>query len=334
MNYNMLGRSNVSVSKICLGTMHFGPYASEEESCRIMDHALELGINFFDTANVYGGAGQRGRSEEIIGRWFKERPGSRDQVVLASKVYGQMVDESRPNEERGISAYKVRKHLADSLRRLQTDHIDLYQVHHFDRHISGEEFWGTFERLVADGDVLYAGSSNFPGWGLTKFQMLAWQRGFVGLVSEQTQYNLLNRIPELEVLPAAQAFGIGILAYMPMAGGLLTGKTQSLEGSRTRALEAEYNMRLGPENEQLSQFSAVCRELGEQEHIVATTWTLNNPAVASAIVGIRNSAQLDGIARAAELQLSSEIMGRLNGIFDINHGRPLRPGAAPEAYSW
>lgn len=334
MRYAKLGRSNLTVSKICLGTMHFGPKATEEESFQIMDRALELGINFFDTANVYGGPDDRGRSEIIIGNWLAKRPGSREQIVLATKVYNSMTGRSLPNEERGISAYRVRRDLADSLRRLQTDHIDLYQVHHYDRTVSGEEFWGTFDRAVADGDVLYMGSSNFPGWGLAKFQMLAWQRGSVGLVSEQTQYNLLNRIPELEVLPAAHHFGIGIMAYMPLAGGLLTGKTQSAEGSRTRALESEYGIQLGPENTQLREFSALCREIGEQEHVVATAWTLSSSAVATAIVGIRTAAQLEGLARASELELDAAVIARLDTIFNINHGRPLRPGAAPEAYAW
>ncbi|HXT36026.1 MAG TPA: aldo/keto reductase [Chloroflexota bacterium] len=334
MNYNPLGRSNLMVSKICLGTMHFGPYATEEESFKIMDRALEMGINFWDTANVYGGRGNRGRSEEIIGNWFAARPGGRDRVVLATKVYNPMVEGDAPNEGRSISAYKVRKHAADSLRRLRTDHIDLYQVHHFDRKVAAEEFWGTFERLVSDGDVLYIGSSNFPGWGLAKFQMQAWNRDFMGLISEQTQYNLLNRIPELEVLPAARDFGIGVLAYMPLAGGLLTGKTRATEGSRSRQVEDEYGISLGPENTQFAAFSALCREIGEKEHIVATAWTLHHPAVSSAIVGIRTVEQLTGIERAAELTLTPDVVGRLEEIFNINRGRPLGPGAAPEAYSW
>jgi aryl-alcohol dehydrogenase-like predicted oxidoreductase len=334
MEYNRLGRSNLMVSKVCLGTMHFSSYASEDESFRILDRALELGINFWDTANVYGGRDNRGRSEEIIGNWFAARADGRDQVVLATKVYNPMVEDPLPNEGRGISAYKVRKHAADSLRRLRTDHIDLYQVHHFDRNVAAEEFWGTFERLVSDGDVLYMGSSNFPGWGLAKFQMQAWHRNFMGLVSEQTQYNLLNRIPELEVLPAARDFGIGVLAYMPLAGGLLTGKTRANEGSRSRQVEGEYGINLGHDNAQLASFSALCREIGEKEHIVATAWTLNHPAVSSAIVGVRTVEQLDGIERAAELALSPETVGRLEEIFNINRGRPLGPGAAPEAYSW
>jgi aryl-alcohol dehydrogenase-like predicted oxidoreductase len=331
MKYIQLGRSQMWVSKICLGTMFFGNRASEEESFRIMDRCLDLGINFFDTANVYGG---QGKSEEIIGRWMQQGGGRRDKIVLATKVFGQMVSDPGPNEARGISAYKVRKHAADSLRRLQTDHIDLYQVHHFVRNMAAEEFWGTFDRLVANGDVLYMGTSNFPGWGLAKFQMQAWQRGSVGLISEQTQYNLLNRAPELEVLPAAQDFGIGVLAYMPLAGGLLTGKYSAATGTRTADLEREYGMRLGEGNTQLADFTKLCQEIGEKENIVAIAWTLANPAVHSAIVGIRTVEHLDGIQRAAELALEPEVMKRLGEIFDINKGRALMPGPAPEAFSW
>jgi aryl-alcohol dehydrogenase-like predicted oxidoreductase len=332
MKYTRLGRSNMSVSRICLGTMHFGGTTDQEEAFKIMDRCLELGINFFDTANVYG---NKGGSEEIIGNWFTQRPGAREKVVLATKVFGSMTDSDWPNEPRGISAYKVRQHAADSLRRLKTDRIDLYQVHHIDRTISGEEFWGTFDKLVADGDVLYIGTSNFPGWGLAKFQMQAWQRGSTGIISEQTMYNLLCRAPELEVLPAALEFGIGVIPYMPLAGGLLTGKSRAPEGSRTASVEAEYGIPLGEENQQMAEFSALCRELGEKENIVAIAWTLAHPAVASPIVGIRKLEHLEGLERAVEMEITSEVLGRLDQIFDINRGRPLRTGMpAPEAYAW
>lgn len=334
MNYTYLGRSNMEVSRICLGTMHFGSRTSEEESFRIMDRALDLGINFFDTANVYGGSGNQGRTEEIIGRWMQQGSGRRDRVVLATKVYGNMTGGQEPNEKGGISTYKVRKHVEGSLRRLQTDHIDLYQVHHIDRRISAEEFWGTFDRLIHAGQVLYMGSSNFPGWGLAKFQMQAWQRGSVGLVSEQTLYNLVNRYPELEVLPAAQEFGISLIPYMPLAGGILTGKLSSVSGSRTAQVEEEFGIKLDQSNAQFREFSALCRDLGERENVVAIAWTLANPAVASAIVGIRTVEHLDGLERAAELQLSPETLARLDEIFNINKGRKLRSGGAPEAYSW
>ena len=333
MEYNTLGRSTMEVSKICLGTMHFGPKATEEESFAILDRALDLGINFIDTANVYGGP-ERGRSEEIIGNWFAARPGVRDKVVLATKVYNPMTEAPGPNEGHGFSAYKVRKHLADSLRRLQTDRIDLYQVHHIVPEVTPEEFWGTYERMVADGDVLYAGSSNFSGWGLAKAQMQAWQRGFLGFVSEQTQYNLLSRVPEMEVLPAAKDFGIGVIVYMPLGGGLLTGKTQSFDGSRTRQVEQEYGISLGSENRQFADFSALCHDLGEPEHVVATAWVLQHPAVDSAIVGIRTPEQLDGMGRAAELTLDADALAHLDEIFDINRGRKIGKGESPQAHSW
>jgi aryl-alcohol dehydrogenase-like predicted oxidoreductase len=334
MEYNKLGRSNMTVSKICVGSMHFGPKATEEESHAILDRALEMGINFIDTANVYGGDAGRGRSEEIIGSWLAARPGVRDEVVLATKVFHPMGDLGVAEEERGFSAYKVRKHLADSLRRLQTDHVDVYQVHHIDERVSPEEFWGTYEQIVAKGDVLYAGSSNYSGWGLARAQMQAWQRGFMGFISEQTQYNLLSRVPEMEVLPAAQEFGIGVIVYMPLAGGLLTGKTESFDGSRTRQVEEEYGIKIGSENTQFRDFSALCADMGEPEHVVATAWVLQHPAVNSAIVGVRTVEQLDGLDRAAGLTIDDSAMARLNEIFDINRGRRIGAGRSPEAHAW
>lgn len=334
MQYTKLGRSNMSVSKICLGTMHFGTRTPEDESYRIMDKAMEMGINFFDTANVYGRDAYCGRTEEIIGNWFQQGNGRRDRTVLATKVYGSMMPSPPPNEEGGLSAYKVRKHAADSLKRLQTDHIDLYQVHHIDSRISLEEFWSTFDRLIQKGDVLYMGTSNFSGWGLAKYQMYAWQHGMVGFVSEQCQYNLLSRYPELEVFPAARDFGIGIIPYMPLAGGLLTGKKQAEEGTRTKQVENEYKMDL-TSNEQLKEFSTICREIGEPEHVVAVAWVLANPAINSAIIGPRTAEHLDGMDRAAELKLEPEHMNRLNTLFNINSGRPLRGEAeAPMAFAW
>lgn len=333
MKYTTLGKSNMEVSQVCLGTMHFGSRTSEEDSFKIMDKALEMGINFFDTANVYGGSGGRGRSEEIIGKWMKER-GTRNEIVLATKVYGNMVDGDIPNQGGGISAYKVRMHVEDSLKRLQTDRIDLYQIHHIDRNITPEEFWGTFERIINDGKVLYMGSSNFPGWGLATHQMAAMQRGSMGFISEQTMYNLVCRYPELEVLPAAKALGIGVIPYMPLAGGLLTGKKKSVEGSRTHQVENEYGIHLGDSNQQMADFSALCAELGEKEHVVAIAWTLAHPAVDSPIVGVRTVDHLDGLDRAAELELDEETLSRLDEIFDPNKGRPLRIGQAPEAYAW
>ena len=333
MHYTSLGKSNLQVSNICLGTMHFGNRTSEEDAFKIMDRALEMGINFWDTANVYSGSGRRGTSEAIIGRYFQSNPGSRDRVVLATKVYGPMEDVDDPNYERRVSAYKVRKHVNDSLERLQTDRIDLYQVHHFDRAITLEEFWGTFEKLITDGKVLYMGSSNFPGWGLAKFQMAAMQRKSMGFISEQTMYNLLCRWPELEVLPAAQNMGIGIIPYMPLAGGILTAKVQSVGGSRTASVENEYGIAVS--SDQIRAYQELCSDLGESPVAVAIAWTLTQPAVSSAIVGIRTLSHLDDMERASELKLTKETLTHLDELFDVNQGRPIRTGkSAPEAYAW
>jgi len=332
MNYANLGRSNLKVSRICLGTMHFGVYTSKEESFAIMDKCLELGINFFDTANVYGGE-QRGRTEEIMGEWFALGGARRESVVLASKVYGNMTAKPPINEEAGISSYKIRKHLAASLKRLQTDHLDLYQVHHIDKSISLEEFWGTFEQIISKGETLYIGSSNFSAWGLTKFQMAGLERGNVGLISEQTMYNLLCRYPELELLPAAKDMGVGVIPYMPIAGGLLAGKRKSEAGSRTAQVESEYGFELS-QNKMFEDFSKLCAEIGEKEHHVSIAWTLHNPAVTSAIVGIRTLKHLENIEKAVELKLEPDILARLDEIFDINKGRSLRLEPAPEAYAW
>lgn len=333
MRYRHMGKANVLVSNICLGTMHFGQKTEEKEAFAIMDRALEMGINFFDTANVYGSDSVR--TEEIIGRWLKQGGGRRDKIVLATKVYGQVARGQTvpPNEERGISFYKVHKHAEDSLRRLQTDHIDLYQVHHIDRRISGAEYWTIFENLIQNGKVLYAGTSNFPGWGLAKYQTIAEHRGQIGIVSEQAQYNLLSRYPELEVIPAAWDFGIGIMVYMPVAGGLLTGKETFVEGSRTKSVENEYGMgnRL---YDQLARFSALCQELGEAEHVVAIAWTLANQAVYSAVLGARTLRHLEGLDRASELHLNADTLKQLDAIFNINAGRPMRANEAPEAFAW
>ncbi len=329
VRYTKLGKSNLEVSNICLGTMHFGSRNTEEESFAIMDKALDMGINFFDTANVYG----RGVSEEIIGKWMKSR-GTRNRIVLATKVYNKMEDGGLPNTGAGISAYKVRQHVEDSLERLQTDHIDLYQVHHIDRTISPEEFWNIFDRLVNNGQVLYMGSSNFPGWGLATHQMQAMQRGSMGFISEQTMFNLLCRYPELEVLPAAEALGIGVIPYMPLAGGLLVGKKKSVEGSRTNQVEGEYGIELGEGNQQMNDYSKLCADLGETEHAVAIAWTLSHSAVDSPIVGVRTVGHLDGLDRASELEFDNETLQKLDEIFDPNKGRPLRLGFAPEAYAW
>ena len=229
MDYVNLGRSGLSVSRLCLGTMNFGPQTSEEDAFAIMDRAHELGINFFDTANVYGWKKGEGVTEQIIGRWFAKGGGRREKTVIATKLYGSMGD--WPNDDK-LSALNIRRACDASLRRLQTDYIDIYQAHHIDRNTPFEEFWEAMEVLRTQGKILYVGSSNFAGWHIAKAQERARQRGFFGLVSEQSHYNLLTRTVELEVLPACQDYGIGVIPWSPLGGGLLGGVLRKIEKGR------------------------------------------------------------------------------------------------------
>ncbi|MNW23431.1 General stress protein 69 [compost metagenome] len=324
MQYTYLGKSGLKVSRLCLGTMNFGPETEEKEAFRIMDAAVDAGIQFFDTANVYG-RDRRGWTEEIIGRWFKQGGGRREKVVLATKVYGDMQnDVDGPNADRGLSAYKIRRHLDASLKRLQTDHIELYQMHHIDRNVSWDELWGVFEGLVQQGTVDYIGSSNFAGWHIAVAQAEAKARHFLGLVSEQHLYNLLQRSAELEVLPAAQALGLGVIPWSPLSGGLLGRNALAGTGARS----ARSTEKLEQHREQLERFGALCHELGEKEDVVALAWLLTNPAVTAPIIGPRTLEQLEDSLRITEVELSDDVLTQLNEIFP-GPGRP-----APEAYSW
>lgn len=326
MQTTKLGRTGLNVSRLCLGTMNFGVDTEEKDAFRIMDAALDAGINFFDTANVYGGKDNKGRTEEIIGRWFSQGGGRREKVVLATKVYGEMEDPiDGPNDKPGLSAYKIKRHLEASLRRLQTDYIELYQMHHIDRSVNWAELWEAFEIAAAQGKIGYVGSSNFAGWDLVKAQYEAKARNSFGLVSEQHKYSLLNRQPELEVLPAALDLGIGVIPWSPLDGGMLGGNALTGQGGRRTKQKAERAEQL---RSQLEQFSALCRELGETEANVALAWTLHHPAVTAPIIGPRTLDQLDGSLRAAELQLDDATLQRLDEIF------PGPGGSAPEAYAW
>jgi len=325
MKYTALGRSGLKVSKLCLGTMNFGVSTDEKEAFRIMDAALDAGINFFDTANVYGWGENSGRTEEIIGKWFAQGGNRREKVVLATKVYGNMSDPlDGPNGEVGLSAYKIRRHLEGSLRRLQTDHIELYQMHHVDRGVSWDELWEAFHIHQLQGKIGYVGSSNFAGRDLVKAQYEAKNHHMLGLVSEQHKYNLLCRLPELEVLPAAEELGIGVVAWSPLEGGLLGGNaSKKVPGSRT-----EKNTRYEQYAKQLDEFATLCRELGETEANVALAWTLAHPAMTAPIIGPRTLEQLEGALRVCEIELDEAVLKRLDEIF------PGPGGAAPQAYAW
>jgi len=324
MDYKRLGRTGLRVSPLCLGTMNFGPQTSEQDAFGIMDRALELGINFFDTANGYGGGKPgEGVTEQIIGRWLAQGDGRRERIVLATKVYGKTGD--WPNMGR-LSAYHIRKACEDSLRRLQTDHIDLYQMHHVDRDTPWEEIWQAMEQLVDEGKVVYVGSSNFAGWHIATANRIAQERHFLGLVSEQSLYNLNARMIELEVVPACRAYGLGIIPWSPLGGGLLGGAVQKATDGR-RSSE-RHQTQVEQHRPKLEAYEGFCREMGEQPADIALAWLLHNPVVTAPIIGPRTQEQLEGSLRALEIKLGDAEMEALDRIF------PGPGGEAPEAYSW
>ncbi|MGC9395346.1 MAG: aldo/keto reductase [Anaerolineae bacterium] len=323
MEYTSLGRTGLQVSRLCLGTMNFGPLTTEEDSYALMDRALELGINFFDTANVYGWKLGEGVTEQIIGRWLAQGGGRREKIVLATKVYNKMGE--GPNE-RGLSAYHIRKAAEDSLRRLQTDHIDLYQMHHVERTTPWEEIWQAMEQLVREGKVLYVGSSNFAGWHIAKAQAHAEKRNFMGLVSEQSLYNLNARMIELEVVPTCEDYGLGLIPWSPLGGGLLGGVLKKIsEGRRASERMQESIEKHRP---QIEAYENLCKDMGENPADVALAWLLHNPVVTAPIIGPRTMEQLNGSLRALEIKLSDEVLAKLDEIW------PGPGGPAPEAYAW
>jgi aryl-alcohol dehydrogenase-like predicted oxidoreductase len=328
MDYRLLGRTGLRVSPLCLGTMNFGMRAEagvqteEDEGHRIMDRALDLGINFFDTANVYGDG--RGLTESIIGRWFAQADGRRERTVIATKVYNSR--DPWPNMGR-LSALAIRRACEDSLRRLQTDHIDLYQMHHVDRDTPWDEIWQAMDVLVQQGKVLYVGSSNFAGWHIVQANEAAKQRGSLGLVSEQSLYNLTARTIELEVLPACEHYGVGMIPWSPLGGGLLGGVLADRAAGGRRG-NAGLQARVENLRPQLEQWEKFCAELGQSPADVALAWLLHQPVVTAPIIGPRTLEQLDNAMSALDVQLDAGALARLDEIF------PGPGGPAPEAYAW
>jgi aryl-alcohol dehydrogenase-like predicted oxidoreductase len=300
--------------------MNFGPLTTEPDAHKIMDRALELGINFFDTANRYGGPKSPGRTEEILGTWFAQGGGRREKVVLATKVYGAMTE--WPNDGL-LSARNIRMACDASLKRLQTDHIDLYQMHHVDRTAPWDEIWEAMQTLVAQGKVIYVGSSNFAAWNIVQANEVAKSRNFLGLVSEQSLYNLVSRTIELEVLPACRAYGVGVIPWSPLAGGMLGGS------SKDTARRKQVNPRWEQKRDALDRWEKFCAELGEEPAAVALAWLLHRKGVTAPIIGPRTMEQLEGASlRAIDLKLSDDSMKTLDEIF------PGPGGAAPAAYAW
>jgi aryl-alcohol dehydrogenase-like predicted oxidoreductase len=323
MEYVHLGRTGLKVSRYCLGTMNFGTETSEKDSFTIMDRALEVGINFFDTANVYGWKIGEGITEKIIGRWLAQGGGRREKIVLATKVYGKMGE--WPNEQH-LSAYHIKRACEESLQRMQTDHIDLYQMHHVDRNTPWEEIWQAMEQLVREGKVIYVGSSNFAAWNIAQANCIAAQRNFMGLVSEQSLYNLKSRMIELEVIPVCKAYGLGLIPWSPLAGGLLGGALEKAKEGRRASKHVQSA--LEKHRSQVATYEKFCAEIGEKPADVALAWLLHNPAVTSPIIGPRTIEQLMGSLRSLEFKLTNEQLKKLDEIW------PGPGGQAPEAYAW
>lgn len=331
MQYVNLGRTGLKVSRLVLGTMNFGPITSEDDSHAILNAAADKGINFIDTANVYGTIVNRGTeprvgwTEEILGRWFKARPAVRDNVVLATKCYIGMGP--GPNN-RGLSAYHIRRACDASLRRMQVDHIDLYQMHHIDRATPWDEIWQAMEQLVREGKITYVGSSNFAGWHIATACQEARRRNGFGLVSEQSKFSLLMRTPELEVLPACEHYGLGFIAWSPVSGGMLAGVLGKQVSDKARRSGGMVQNRLEPLRPQLEKYEALCREIGHDPAEVALAWVLHQPHVTGPIIGPRVMEHLDSSLRALEIKLDEAALKKLDEIF------PGPGGPAPEAYAW
>jgi aryl-alcohol dehydrogenase-like predicted oxidoreductase len=330
MKYTQLGRTGLKVSRLVLGTMNFGPQTSEADSHAIMDAALDAGINFYDTANVYGWGENKGHTEEIIGNWFAKGGDRRDKVVLATKVYGNMAAEGDawPNHDR-LSAVNIRRAVDASLKRLQTDHIDLYQFHHIDRNTPFEEIWQAIDVLVQQGKVLYVGSSNFPGYKIAQANEIAERRGgTIGLVSEQCLYNLAERRAEMEVIPAAQDYGLGVIPWSPLHGGLLGGVIKKqVEGGRRAAGRAAEALADPTTRAQIQAYEDLLDKHSADPGETALAWLLTRPGVTGPIVGPRTTEQLESALRAVEVELSQELLDGLDEVFP-------GPGPSPEAFAW
>lgn len=330
IKHKRLGKHGVLVSNLCLGTMNFGWHTSEEDSFAIMDRALELEINFFDTADVYGWSVEHGFTEEIIGRWFAQGGGRRDAVVLATKVFNPVDRKDNlpevNSDGRSLSAYKIRKHCEGSLKRLQTDWIDLYQMHHIDHNCPWDETWQAFDALVKQGKVVYVGSSNFAGWDIATACQEAAKHGRMGLVSEQSIYNLDNRMIELEVIPACRHYGLGLIPWSPLGGGILGGALEKHKTGRRKS--EDFEKKVEEKRGQLEKYEALCKELGHPPAEVALAWLLHNPVVTAPIIGPRTIEQLESAVRAASIELDQDTLEKLDEIF------PGPGGEAPMAYAW
>jgi aryl-alcohol dehydrogenase-like predicted oxidoreductase len=321
MDYKSLGRTGVQVSPLCLGCMTFGAKTDAEDAQRIVDRAIDAGINFFDTANVY----TRGKSEEVVGQCLKNN-GKRDRIVLATKAHGRM-DDDDPNMW-GNSRRHLIAACEASLRRLQTDHIDLYQIHRPQSGIPLDETLGALDSLVQSGKVRYIGTSTFAAWQVVESLWVSSEHGFSRFISEQPPYHLLDRRIERELIPMARSYGIGIIPWSPLAGGFLTGKY-------VRGQDAPPDTRLQPTHGRASMLAnerafdavealtALAREKNCEISQFALAWCMQQPGVTSPIIGPRTLDQLEDNLKALSVELTDDVRKRIDEI--VPPGRMVAP---------
>lgn len=323
--YVRLGRSATRVSRLWLGTVNFSGRVPDSEAVYVMDAAVDRGINCVDTADTYGWRVYRGHTEELVGKWLAQR-GRRDDVLVATKVGEAMSD--APND-RGLSARHIIAACEASLRRLGTDHIDLYQMHRMDRSSCWEEVWQAMDQLVASGKVRYVGSSNFAGWHLAGAQESAARRQSLGLVTEQCLYNLAVRHAELEVLPAARAYGLGVFAWSPLHGGMLSGALRKLaDGTAVKSALGRSQKTLMTLGEPVRRFERLCERTGLAPAQAGLSWLLARPGISGAVIGPRDIGQLESALGALETGLDEDVREEMESLFPpVGAG-----GEAPEAW--
>ena len=300
MDYRILGRTGVKVSSLCFGTMSFGDIADEAESARMFQHCRDAGINFFDCANTYAG----GRSEEILGELIADY---RDEIVLTTKVVSRTGDDINQG---GASRRHIRIALEESLRRLNTDRIDVYFLHHYDTETPMEESLRALDDLVRQGKILYPAVSNWAAWQVMKAQGIAENKGLARIECLQPMYNLVKRQAEVEILPMAANEEIGVIPYSPLGGGLLTGKyAADGRADAGRLIENRmYSKRYGEAEyyQSAADFAAHARERGLEPATLAVAWVMAHPAVTAPIIGARNLAQLESSLAALAVAMSPE----------------------------
>jgi NDP-hexose 2,3-enoyl reductase len=324
--YSRLGRCGLEVSRLALGTVNFGGRVEECEAHELLDYALDHGINLVDTANMYGWRVHKGHTEEVIGRWLAAAPARRDDVVLATKVGNEM---GPGRNECGLSARHVVAACEASLRRLQTEWIDVYQMHRVDPAVCWDEVWQAMEMLISQGKVRYVGSSNFAGWNLVAAQEAAIRRHLLGLASEQCVYNLVTRHAELEVIPAAQAYGIGVLVWSPLHSGLLGGVLRKLrEGTAVKSAQGRAKAALEVHRDTIAAYERFCADAGRDPAQVGLAWVASRPGVTAIIIGPRTAKHIDTAIAALDASLAADEIARLDALFPaIGRG-----GHGPEAW--